>query len=88
VAEDVESADLSQVSGTPTFFINDRRHYGVYDLDTLAKEVRGARARAEVARSALSNGPPAPDTDAERGDAPADTAPAPGDAVPDAETSA
>ena len=28
VAEDVNSADLSGVSGTPTFFINGRRHYG------------------------------------------------------------
>jgi protein-disulfide isomerase len=51
VAEDVESADLSNVSGTPTFFINGRRHYGVYDLETLTKEVRSARARAKVAAS-------------------------------------
>src|SRR5207247_3847659 len=28
VAEDVDGADLSGVSGTPTFFINGRRHYG------------------------------------------------------------
>ena len=26
VAEDVDSADLSGVTGTPTFFINGRRH--------------------------------------------------------------
>jgi len=45
VAEDVESADLSNVSGTPTFFINGRRHYGAYDVDTLAAAVRAARAR-------------------------------------------
>jgi Na+/H+ antiporter NhaA len=45
VAEDVESADLSNVSGTPTFFINGRRHYGAYDIDTLSAEVRAARAR-------------------------------------------
>ena len=32
VAEDVDSADLSGVSGTPTFFINGRRHYGSYDI--------------------------------------------------------
>ena len=32
VAEDVDSADLSGVSGTPTFFINGRRHYGAYDI--------------------------------------------------------
>jgi Na+/H+ antiporter NhaA len=48
VAEDVESADLSNVSGTPTFFINGRRHYGVYDLQTLSAEVKGARGRAAV----------------------------------------
>ena len=28
IAQDVESADLSGVSGTPTFFINGQRHYG------------------------------------------------------------
>jgi Na+/H+ antiporter NhaA len=46
IAEDVESADLSRVSGTPTFFINGRRHYGAYDIGTLTEEVRSARARA------------------------------------------
>ena len=49
VAEDVDSADLSGVSGTPTFFINGRRHYGAYDIDTLTKAVQTARARAAVA---------------------------------------
>jgi len=49
VAEDVDSADLSGVSGTPTFFINGRRHYGAYDIDTLTKAVHTARARAAVA---------------------------------------
>jgi protein-disulfide isomerase len=49
VAEDVDSADLSGVSGTPTFFINGRRHYGAYDIDTLTAAVRTARARAAVA---------------------------------------
>jgi Na+/H+ antiporter NhaA len=49
IAEDVDSADLSGVSGTPTFFINGRRHYGAYDIDTLTKAVRAARARAAVA---------------------------------------
>ena len=49
LAEDVESADRSQVSGTPTFFINGRRHYGVYDLATLSAEVKAARARAALA---------------------------------------
>jgi protein-disulfide isomerase len=48
VREDVESADRSDVSGTPTFFINGRRHYGAYDVMTLSAEVRAARARAAV----------------------------------------
>ena len=46
VADDVSSADASGVSGTPTFFINGRRHYGAYDVDTLATAVRSARRRA------------------------------------------
>jgi Na+/H+ antiporter NhaA len=46
IDEDVDSADLSGVSGTPTFFINDRRHYGAYDVDTLSAAVKAARARA------------------------------------------
>jgi Na+/H+ antiporter NhaA len=45
IAEDVESADLSGVSGTPTFFINGHRHQDAYDIDTLSKAVRLARAR-------------------------------------------
>ena len=46
VADDVDSADLSGVTGTPTFFINGRRHYGAYDIDTLSAAVRAAGARA------------------------------------------
>jgi protein-disulfide isomerase len=49
VAEDVDSADLSGVSGTPTFFVNGRRHYGAYDIDNLSKAVRAAGARATLA---------------------------------------
>jgi len=49
IAEDVDSADLSGVSGTPTFFINGRRHYGAYDIDTLTRAVKGARARTLIA---------------------------------------
>jgi Na+/H+ antiporter NhaA len=45
IAEDVQTADASGVSGTPTFFINGRRHQGVYDIDTLTKAVKQA-ARA------------------------------------------
>ena len=46
VADDVDSADLSGVSGTPTFFVNGRRHFGAYDLETLSNAVRLAGARA------------------------------------------
>jgi Na+/H+ antiporter NhaA len=42
IAEDVDSADLSGVSGTPTLFINGRRHQGAYDIATLTSEVRQA----------------------------------------------
>jgi Na+/H+ antiporter NhaA len=49
VAEDVDSADLSGVSGTPTFFINGRRHHGAYDIGSLSAAVRVAGARAVLA---------------------------------------
>ena len=49
IARDVESADQSGVVGTPTFFINGRRHYGPYDLDTLAGRVE-REARETIAR--------------------------------------
>ena len=49
VAEDVEGADLSGVSGTPTFFINGRRHPGAYDIASLSAAVRVAGAQAAIA---------------------------------------
>jgi len=52
VAEDVRSADESGVAGTPTFFINGRRHQGAYDVDTLTTAVRRAHARARLATAA------------------------------------
>src|SRR5205823_6215571 len=48
IAEDVDGADLSSVSGTPTFFVDGRRHYGAYDIATLSQAVRAARARATI----------------------------------------
>jgi Na+/H+ antiporter NhaA len=48
IADDVESADLSSVSGTPTFFVNGRRHFGAYDVEHLTQAVKLARARATV----------------------------------------
>jgi Na+/H+ antiporter NhaA len=53
VAEDVDSADLSGVSGTPTFFINGRRHQGAFDIEALSKAVRSARARVQIRTDAL-----------------------------------
>ena len=50
VAQDVESADLSGVSGTPTFFINGQRHYGAFDLPTLTAAIRTERDRLATAR--------------------------------------
>ncbi|MEU1601289.1 Na+/H+ antiporter NhaA [Streptomyces sp. NPDC005708] len=48
VAEDVESADLSGVAGTPTFFVNGLRHHGAYDIASLSAAVRDARERAHA----------------------------------------
>ena len=49
VEEDVDSADMSGVTGTPSFFVNDRRHDGAYDIETLSNAVRLARARSTLA---------------------------------------
>jgi protein-disulfide isomerase len=48
IAEDLDSADLSAVSGTPTFFINGSRHHGAYDIATLKAAVKAARARVAI----------------------------------------
>jgi Na+/H+ antiporter NhaA len=54
VADDVASADASGVAGTPTFFINGRRHEGAYDVDTLTAAIAAAQRRALVASVARS----------------------------------
>jgi protein-disulfide isomerase len=48
VGEDVASADASGVAGTPSFFINGKRHQGAYDVGTLTAEVRRARGRSRA----------------------------------------
>jgi Na+/H+ antiporter NhaA len=48
VGDDVASADASGVAGTPSFFINGKRHQGAYDVSTLAETVRRARAMARL----------------------------------------
>jgi protein-disulfide isomerase len=47
IAADVDDADLSGVSGTPTFFVNGIRHQGAYDIQTLTQAVRAAHRRAQ-----------------------------------------
>jgi protein-disulfide isomerase len=46
IASDVDDADMSGVSGTPTFFVNGIRHQGPYDIETLTAAVRAAHRRA------------------------------------------
>jgi Na+/H+ antiporter NhaA len=53
VGEDVASADESGVAGTPSFFINGRRHQGAYDVATLTRAVRAARAQTRLREKAL-----------------------------------
>ncbi len=48
VEEDVDSADISGVTGTPTFFVNEKRHEGAYDIDSLSAAVRAAGARVAL----------------------------------------
>ena len=48
VRQDTDSADLSGVSGTPTFFVNGQRHYGAYDIESLTKAVKLAKARVVI----------------------------------------
>jgi Na+/H+ antiporter NhaA len=60
VAEDVASADASGVAGTPTFFINGRRHEGTYDIEALSDAVEKARARARLRDPAASARPGQP----------------------------
>jgi predicted DsbA family dithiol-disulfide isomerase len=48
VGEDRDSAELSGVTGTPSFFVNGLRHHGAYDLQTLTQTVKLAKARASI----------------------------------------
>ena len=51
VERDIDSADRSGVSGTPTFFVNGRRHQGAYDLETLTALVRSALTQSTTTPS-------------------------------------
>ncbi|HEX5984291.1 MAG TPA: DsbA family protein [Solirubrobacterales bacterium] len=39
VARDVASAEASGATGTPTFFVNGRRHFGSYDASSLIEKL-------------------------------------------------
>ena len=54
VADDVASADASGVAGTPTFFINGRRHQGAYDTAALTRAVKAAQTRARLTQPAAT----------------------------------
>jgi protein-disulfide isomerase len=54
VADDVDSASLSGVSGTPTFFVNGLRHYGAYDIDALTAAVKTAKSRELLLQQAAA----------------------------------
>ncbi|HEX6233406.1 MAG TPA: Na+/H+ antiporter NhaA [Jiangellaceae bacterium] len=47
VERDIDSADQSGVTGTPTFFANGLRHHGAFDIDSLQALVRTALSQAE-----------------------------------------
>lgn len=39
IERDIASAEASGATGTPTFFVNGRRHYGAYDASSLVEEL-------------------------------------------------
>ena len=45
IEEDVRSGEQSGVEGTPTLFVNGRRHHGGYDAETLLAALSAAGAR-------------------------------------------
>jgi protein-disulfide isomerase len=49
VERDIDSADQSGVTGTPTFFANGLRYHGAFDIDSLKALVRTALAQAKAA---------------------------------------
>jgi len=48
VTEDIDTADQSGVTGTPTFFVNGRRQQGSFDIDLLTAAVRAALQRSRL----------------------------------------
>jgi Na+/H+ antiporter NhaA len=60
VAQDVNSAEEAGVAGTPSFFVNEVRYRGAYDIDTMDTLVR--RVLRIVANRAALDVPPAADS--------------------------
>jgi Na+/H+ antiporter NhaA len=67
VGEDIESADLSGVAGTPTFFVNGRRFYGAYDAAALSAAVGAAFDRAWVKQATAAAPDRRPAREGQRG---------------------
>ena len=44
VERDIESAAASGATGTPSFFVNGRRHFGAYDASSLVEELEAGSA--------------------------------------------
>jgi Na+/H+ antiporter NhaA len=55
VSDDVASADASGVAGTPSFFVDGRRHEGAYDVETLTRAVSRARNRTRLREKAAAD---------------------------------
>jgi 2-hydroxychromene-2-carboxylate isomerase len=41
IERDLASAEASGATGTPTFFVNGRRHFGAYDAGSLIESLEG-----------------------------------------------
>ena len=55
IAEDVAAPTRAAWPGTPSFFINGRRHQGAYDIESLSEAVRAARKRARLREKAAAH---------------------------------
>ena len=56
VRDDVASAEASGVTGTPTFFVGGRLHYGPYDAETLGARLIEARSAPALPASVGRDG--------------------------------
>ncbi len=46
VERDIASAEQSGATGTPSFFVNGKRHFGAYDASSLVEELEAGTATA------------------------------------------